>query len=79
MNYVINQPKNKRTNRSHRSNDNGTSPVFVTYKRSIHCNFVSELDLTSHNNLTPSENKRLSTPAGKLQTDGYRWSSRLHG
>ena len=72
MNYVIHQRKNKRTNLSHRSNDKNTAPVFVTYKRSIHRNFVSELDLIPNNNLTSSENKRLSTPAGKLQMDGYR-------
>ena len=67
--------RKKGTNRSHRSNDNG-NPFFVTHKYSIHCNFVSELDMTFDSSLNSSENIQLPTPIGKPQKDGYPWSSR---
>ena len=69
--------KKKGTYRLHRSNDLGKRPFFVTYKYSIHCNFVSELDVTMHSSLNSSENIQLPTPIGKPQKDGYRQSSRL--
>ena len=67
---LCNLRKKKGTNRSHRSNDNGKS-FFVTHKYSIHCNFVSELDMTFHSSLNSSENIQLPTPIGKPQKDGY--------
>ena len=69
--------KNKGTNRSHRSNDNGKKTDFATHKYSIHCNFVSELDVTMHSSMNSSENMQLPTPIGKPQKDGCRLSSRL--
>ena len=61
----------KGTNHSHRSNDSSNDPHFATHKYSIHCNFVSELDVTVHSSLNPNENMQLPTPIGKSQKDGY--------
>ena len=69
--------KNKGTNRSHRSNDNDKKTDFATHKYSIHCNFVSELDVAMHSRMNSSENMQLPTPIGKPQKDGCRLSSRL--